>query len=149
MLTFCVKRLETLNIVRLCKFKASQERKNTKQQALENLCTPKYNKVFCIALLDDTGLLNIQVFSSLEVVNVNSVGLKYLCGVCKSAKVSRQSSNPHCFACNKVFEIWKVLALQAKLVPRDDKGISVTLHGKIVDRALRLPSSFCTCMKLI
>ncbi|MCO5554857.1 hypothetical protein L7F22_008393 [Adiantum nelumboides] len=41
-----------------------------------------------------------MVIGSLEIVNINSIGIEFMCGLCKGNRVSRQSSNPYCFICN-------------------------------------------------
>ncbi|MCO5546897.1 hypothetical protein L7F22_000334 [Adiantum nelumboides] len=79
-----------------------------------------------------------MVFGSLEIVNINSVGLEFICGLCKGNCVSRQPSNPYCFSCEKTTEISKVPCLQCKLTGQDGSPTFVTLRGKIVDQVPQL-----------
>ncbi|KAI5084980.1 hypothetical protein GOP47_0001149 [Adiantum capillus-veneris] len=83
-----------------------------------------------------------KIFSTLEVVNVNSLGVEYICESCKGVRVSRQASNPFCFTCDKVSNVLKVPSVQEKVALQNGSVANVTLDGKVVDQVLCLRRPF-------
>ncbi|MCO5608092.1 hypothetical protein L7F22_062298 [Adiantum nelumboides] len=53
-----------------------------------------------------------KVFGTLEIVNINSLEVEYVCESCKGRNVSRQLCNPYCYSCGKPVQILKLLSLQ-------------------------------------
>ncbi|KAI5057701.1 hypothetical protein GOP47_0027716 [Adiantum capillus-veneris] len=83
-----------------------------------------------------------KVFGTLEIVNVNNVGVEYICEACKGNFVSRQTSKPYCFSCQKNSIILKEPSLQAKITLQGGSFINVDVKGKLVDEVLRLSLPF-------
>lgn len=83
-----------------------------------------------------------QVFGTLEITNINSFFVEFVCTTCKSSRVSWQATHPYCFACNKISEIVKSPSLQAKITLRDASVVNVFLYGLVVDKVLNLQCPF-------
>ena len=84
----------------------------------------------------------MQVYGTLEVININSLTIEYTCVLCKGSMVTQQVTNPYCFSCNKAGDILKNPSLQAKITLQDDIAIIVLLSGVVVDKVLGLPHPF-------
>ncbi|KAI5065573.1 hypothetical protein GOP47_0020268 [Adiantum capillus-veneris] len=83
-----------------------------------------------------------KVFGTLEIVNVNNVGVEYICEACKGNFVSRQTSEPYCFSYQKNSAILKVPSLPAKVTLQGGSCINVDVKEKLVDKVLRLSLPF-------
>ncbi|MCO5587014.1 hypothetical protein L7F22_040959 [Adiantum nelumboides] len=94
-----------------------------------------YRKLLCLKHI-------LEVFGTLEIVNLNSLDIQYSCESCRGGNVSRQLSNPFCVTCGKLVSILKTPVLQAKLIAQIGKAIIVTLQGLIVDEVLGLSQPF-------
>ncbi|MCO5581382.1 hypothetical protein L7F22_035264 [Adiantum nelumboides] len=62
-----------------------------------------------------------KIFGTLEIVNVNSLDVEYVCEVCKGTNVSRQASNPFCYSCGQKSKISKSQWLE-------DQGFCLKQH---------------------
>ncbi|MCO5569519.1 hypothetical protein L7F22_023232 [Adiantum nelumboides] len=83
-----------------------------------------------------------KVFGTLEIVNINSLEVEYVCECCKGQNVSRQICNPFCYSCGKPVQILKVPSLQAKICLQNGEIIQVILQEEVVDSVLGLSKPF-------
>ncbi|MCO5580425.1 hypothetical protein L7F22_034291 [Adiantum nelumboides] len=85
-----------------------------------------------------------KVFGTLEIVNINSLKVEYVCESCKGQNVSRQICNPFCYSCGKPVQILKLPSLQAKISLQNGESVQVILQGNVVDVVLGLSKPFLT-----
>ncbi|KAI5059022.1 hypothetical protein GOP47_0025341 [Adiantum capillus-veneris] len=83
-----------------------------------------------------------KVFGTLEIVNINSLEVEYVCDSCKGRNVSRQICNPFCYSCGNPVQIVKLPSLQAKICLQNGEAVQVIMQGNIVDVVLNLPKPF-------
>ncbi|MCO5607665.1 hypothetical protein L7F22_061863 [Adiantum nelumboides] len=85
-----------------------------------------------------------KVFGSLEIININSLEVEYVCSFCKGRNVSRQICNLFCYFWGQPVQIVKVLSLQAKINLQNCEAVMFILQGSVIETILNLPRPFLT-----
>ncbi|MCO5566671.1 hypothetical protein L7F22_020349 [Adiantum nelumboides] len=103
---------------------------------LERELTQAYNKQ-----VESLGY-GTEIFGVLHFLNINSVLVESVCGICKSNKVHKIAEGSFCITCQQTTPRTEIPKLQVEIKPKEGVVIKAQVGGATVDEILHLNKPF-------